>query len=248
MSDGVSPRRGGYRYGCEERPVEAHEVNVTGAYNVLRLAREAGVRRLVMASSREVYGEVGAFPVSETAPIRPKNVYGASKAAGEMYCSWASSSMEVTVLRLSNVFGSGDTDRVIPRFLAVAGAGQPLVVYGGGQILEFVWIDTVVQAFIRVGLGSYVRRCINIGSGAGITILETARRVIKTCRSTSDLACLPARQAEVSRFIADVTRMTQDLGIPGSPEPLKELGAMCDSCQPRTAKLPDRPTHAESLN
>jgi UDP-glucose 4-epimerase len=214
--------------GCEQQPVEAHEVNATGTYNILRLAREAGVRRVIVASSREVYGEAADLPVSETAPIRPKNVYGASKAAAEMYCSWASSVVELTVLRLTNVLGRGDTDRVIPRFLTKAAAGQPLVVYGGGQIIDFVSVDIVADAFIRAGFGSYVPGFINVGSGVGITIIEMARRIIELFKSNSELVIGPPRQGEVLRFVADITRMRQALEIYSSGPPFREIAGMCD--------------------
>ena len=62
--------------------------NVVGTYNVLQSAAAAGVKRLVFPSSREVYGDPRAIPVPETAPLRAKNAYGASKIAGEVYC-WA---------------------------------------------------------------------------------------------------------------------------------------------------------------
>jgi len=93
---------------AEHNPALAHEVNATGTFNVLRTASELGVHRVIVASSREVYGEVDDLPVPESAPPNPKNIYGASKAAAEMYCWWTGVHTEVTVLRLANVFGPGD--------------------------------------------------------------------------------------------------------------------------------------------
>ena len=60
--------------------------NVFGTFEVLRAAKEAGVRRVVFTSSREVYGDAAVLPVSEDAPLHAKNAYGASKVAGELYC------------------------------------------------------------------------------------------------------------------------------------------------------------------
>jgi len=217
--------------GCERRSIDAHETNVTGTFNVLRTAQKVGVRRVIFASSREVYGEVADLPVSENAPIMPKNVYGATKAAGEMYCSWASSALEVTVLRLTNVFGPGDTDRVLPRFMADANAGRPLTVYGGAQIVDFVWVHNVIDAFIRAGLGPYVPGSVNVGSGAGVTIMEAAKRVIQLSGSDSELDILPTREAEVIRFIANVSRARHELGLACPSHPLNELATMC-VCEP----------------
>lgn len=213
--------------GCEHRPLDAHEVNATGTLNVLRIAKELGVSRVVVASSREVYGEVSELPVGESAPMRPKNVYGATKAAAEAYCAWAASALQVTALRLSNVYGPGDTDRVIPRFIADAQENRPLTLYGGSQIVDFVWIGHVVEAFVRAGLQPRVVGSVNVGSGEGVTVLEAARRVIQLCGSSSTSNILPARDAEVSRFVADVTRMQQELGVIVPPDPLKELAEMC---------------------
>ena len=230
--------------GCEHRPVDAHEVNATGTLNVLRIARELGVSRVVVSSSREVYGEVSELPVNESAPIRPKNVYGASKAAAEAYCAWSSSALQIAVLRLSNVYGPGDRDRVIPRFIADAQKNRPLTVYGGSQIIDFVWIDHVVEAFVRAGLRSRVVGSLNVGSGEGVTIGEAARRVIQLCDSSSPSNILAPREAEVSKFIADVTRMKQELGVTVPPDPLRELAAMCRPIAGFTSEIPV--SHAEA--
>src|SRR5579862_1132168 len=121
--------------------------NVGGTFNLLSAAKSNGVRRVVFASSREVYGDPRHLPVLETAPVKPKNSYGASKAAGEAYCGvFGSNGLEVAVLRLANVYGPGDRGRVLPLFVESALQDRPLVLYGGQQILDFVWIDTVIAA------------------------------------------------------------------------------------------------------
>lgn len=101
-------------------------------------ASECGVRKVIFTSSREVYGQAASLPVPESAPLSPKNAYGASKAAGEVYCRlFAESGMDVEVLRLANVYGPGDSKRVIPLFLANALNGLPLVIHGENKILDF---------------------------------------------------------------------------------------------------------------
>ena len=208
----------------EQNPSDTLSVNVSGTYDVLRAARELGVARFIFASSREVYGEPALLPVTEDCPLAPKNVYGASKAAAEMICSWfASTGMEVTMLRLSNVYGPGDTGRVIPRFIASARTGGALTLYGGNQIIDFVWIDRVVDAFVAAGCGTYVRGSVNVGSGVGVTILRTADRVLAACGTKAQVNVVPTRQIEVSRFIADVSRAKLELGLQCPEDPLAEL-------------------------
>src|SRR5207245_9289304 len=124
----------------------AYSSNVTGTFNVLRAAVSAGVKRVVFTSSREVYGDPRRLPVRESAPLPPKNGYGASKAAGEVYCrAAANEGIETVILRLANVYGTRDRGRVIPLFAQAAAAGWPLTIYGGKQVLDFIWVETVVD-------------------------------------------------------------------------------------------------------
>jgi UDP-N-acetylglucosamine/UDP-N-acetyl-alpha-D-glucosaminouronate 4-epimerase len=212
---------------CEEDPSDALSANTGGTFEVLRMAHELGVGRVIVASSREVYGEPTELPVNENCALLPKNAYGASKAAAEMYCSsFAAAGLEVTALRLSNVFGPGDHNRVIPRFLVSARAGNALTIYGGAQIVDFIWVDRVVDAFVSATTGSHVRGSVNVASGIGVTILEAARRVLASCGSDSPLTLLPSRDAEVSRFVADVSRAARELGLVRPDDPLAELAQM----------------------
>jgi len=202
--------------------------NVVGTYNVLRCAVDQQVPRVVFTSSREVYGEPLYTPVDEDHPLAPKNPYGASKVAGEAYCRSFTHchGLDVAVLRLANVYGAGDTDRVIPLWLAEASAGRELRVFGGSQILDFVWIDTVVDALVHAGEYG-VSGPTNIGSGVGTSILELGRRIIEATRSPSILVRVAARDAEVTRFVADTTRM-RALGLTPDHDPLAHLPRLAE--------------------
>jgi UDP-glucose 4-epimerase len=198
--------------------------NVTGTFNVLRTAHSAGAKRVVFTSSREVYGDPKRLPVSESSPLRPKNGYGASKAAGEMYCRTAANDgLETVILRLANVYGPRDRDRVIPLFARAAESGAPLTLYGGDQLIDFVWIDTVVDALIKAGVGPMVRGPINIGSGKGVTVSELARRVVRLTGSSSPIHNVDRRHQEVARFVANIRRGQKLLGIPAPEDPLEHL-------------------------
>jgi nucleoside-diphosphate-sugar epimerase len=188
--------------------------NVAGTYHVLQAALKARVKRLVFTSSREVYGDPKRVPVRETSLLRPKNAYGTSKVAGEAYCGLAArEGLNAVVLRLANVYGPGDRDRVVPLFADAAAAGEPLTVFGEGKILDFVWIGTVVDALVKAGLGRSIRGPVNVGSGKGVTIGELARRVVQLSGSSSPIRIGPEREQEVGRFVADITRAKRLLGI-----------------------------------
>ncbi len=146
--------------------------NVVGTYNVLVAAREAGVERVVFTSSREAYGEVERLPVAEDHPTNPKNAYGASKVAGEVYCRafQGTYGLDVSVLRLANVYGPGDRDRVIPIWLERARRGAALELYGGTQVLDLVPVDLVVTALRRAAEVALDGQPVNVGSGVGTAL------------------------------------------------------------------------------
>jgi UDP-glucose 4-epimerase len=201
--------------------------NVVGTIEVLRAAQKSGVRRVVFTSSREVYGDPQTLPVPETAPIAPKNAYGASKAAAEMYCRVLSTDeLTIAVVRLANVYGSRDFDRVIPIFLNQALQGLPLTLHGGKQILDFVWIDTVIQSLIGAAELPRWPGPVNVGSGVPTTIQDLATQVVSKTGSSSEVRIGPARDVEVSRFVASTDCMQRTLGLVPPADPLFQLPAL----------------------
>jgi UDP-glucose 4-epimerase len=198
--------------------------NVAGTFEVLRAAAQAGVRRLVFTSSREVYGDPAQIPVPETAAICPKNAYGASKAAGEMYCRVLSSPAFATVIvRLANVYGPRDFDRVIPIFVGQALDGLPLTLYGGQQTLDFIWIDTVVDCLIAAGRSGFPPGPLNVGSGKPTALLGLAERIVSQTGSRSPLHVAPSREVEVSQFVADTALLSRLFSVKPIEDPLQYL-------------------------
>ena len=203
----------------------------------MRAAKQAGVRRLVFASSREVYGDADSLPVAENAPLQAKNAYGASKVAGELYCRvFAAAGLEVNILRFANVYGPGDRDRVIPLFLESALTGQPLRINGGRQVIDFVWVDTVVEALEAAAFGPLLPGPVNIGSGKGTTLSELVARVLEVTGSHSTVEMLPARSFETVKFVADIDLAERLLGIVRREDPLFGLARM--SPEPASAGGP----------
>ena len=163
---------------AEEDVPRAFHSNIMGTAAVVDTARACGVKRLVLASSREVYGEPEHLPVPESAALRPNNTYGLTKAAAELICRGVSG-LEVAIVRLANVVGPGDCGRVVPIFLRQALAGKPITIYGGDQVLDLVWIGDVVDVMTAVSdLSVEPGGPLNIGSGVGLRISELAARVV----------------------------------------------------------------------
>jgi nucleoside-diphosphate-sugar epimerase len=211
----------------ESDPAYTIDTNFGGTWNVATAARDLGVGHIVFASSREVYGNPESLPVAEEAPSVPRNLYGATKASGEAVLSTLRcTGTGVTVLRFSNVIGSGDTDRVVPRWLAAASAGEPLILFGGDQIMDFVPVETAVASIVAALDAGPRAHPINIGSGRQTMLRELAGRVLNIHPGTdSKIEVLPARAAEVSRFQADTSRMERELGIEAPLDPLSDLAS-----------------------
>lgn len=124
--------------------------NVIGTLNCLEAAHHAGVRRFVFASSGAPLGAAEP-PLHEDKAPRPASPYGASKLAGEGYCSayWWSFGLETVALRFGNVYGPGSDGKgsVVAAFIKRALGGEPFEIYGDGQqTRDFIFVDDLVQA------------------------------------------------------------------------------------------------------
>ncbi|HEU5086482.1 MAG TPA: NAD-dependent epimerase/dehydratase family protein, partial [Roseiflexaceae bacterium] len=160
-----------------------------------------------------------------------KNAYGASKAAGELYCRvfQGNFGVDTAIVRLANVYGTRDTGRVIPLWLGWAHEGRDLVVYGGQQVIDFVYVDQVVEALLRATTADMIGRPVNIGSGKGTPILDLAQRILELSASPAKLDLQPARSVEVARFTADVTRMGEILQLEPPADPLYALPKLVEA-------------------
>lgn len=211
---------------CECDPAYAFEANVAGTWNVAQAARAHGCH-VVFSSSREVYGDAKALPVAECAPRAPRNVYGLTKSLSEVILTTGPfAALPVSILRLANVIGPGDCDRIVPRWLAAAQVGQALPVYGGAQVIDFVPVAFVTAAIMRCLERGPFDGAVNVASGQGTTLTTLAERIQAVAGDNRlPLEHLPARDAEVQRFVADTTRLRQILGIEPPSDPLAGLGA-----------------------
>ena len=135
-----------------ENPRLDMETNVIGTFNMLEASRQNNVRNFIFASSGAPLGEVEP-PIHEEKAPRPVSPYGASKLAGEGYCSafYRTFGLKTVSLRFGNVYGprSKHKSSVVAKFFRQALRGEPLEIYGdGSQTRDFIYIDDLVQAVI----------------------------------------------------------------------------------------------------
>jgi len=135
-------------------PIATNNANVNGFINICVAARDAGVSRIVYASSSSVYGDDPSLPKVESRLGRPLSPYAVSKVAGELYAGTFARnfSLPVVGLRYFNVFGrrqspDGPYAAVVPRWIAAQLKGEPCVIYGDGETSrDFCYVENVVQA------------------------------------------------------------------------------------------------------
>lgn len=205
--------------------------NVVGTYNVLKACQQNKVARLIFTSSREAYGEARYLPVDENHPLDSKNTYGASKVAGEKYCQVFQNmgALEVVILRLANVYGERDFDRVIPIFLNNVFDKKDIHIYGGQQVIDFVSIEIVVETLLQSLFNKEaIAGPTNVGSGKGTTLFDLANKIMELTHSKSKVVVEPPRSVEVVKFTADVTRFKQIFNVPLKEEPLYYLPKMIE--------------------
>jgi nucleoside-diphosphate-sugar epimerase len=196
-----------------EDPVGSNYANISGTLSALTAARDAGVRRLVFASSSSIYGDDPGLPKQETRTGRPLSPYALSKAAGEEYCRLFHQlyGLETACLRYFNVFGPRQDPRseyaaVIPRFATRLLTGQPPVVYGDGeQTRDFTFVRNVVEAnWAAATHPRAVGEAFNIGCGTRTSLNQLLIEMSSILGVPSQPTYLPARPGDVRHSVADV--------------------------------------------
>lgn len=164
------------------------EINIEGTRNVLECAVQQRIRKIIFASSSEVYGEPIENPVRETTPTHGKTVYAVSKMAGEELCRAFSQrypELEFTILRYFNTYGPYQIAQfVIPKFLRNVMEGKAPVIYGdGNQTRSFCYASDTARATVdALNSTATTGEVLNIGnSSSPISLINLAELVIDVC-------------------------------------------------------------------
>jgi nucleoside-diphosphate-sugar epimerase len=203
-------------------PRASHEVNVDGTLNVLLAAGDAGVRRLVYASSSSVYGDTPLLPKHEEMPVSPRSPYAAAKLAGEAYCRAFSHvyPLETVCLRFFNVFGprqdpASQYAAVVPRFVTRMLAGRPAEVTGDGrQTRDFTFVANAVEACrLAASAGpEAVGQAMNVGCADRISVLDLVGLINDLLGQRLDPVFTPARPGDVRDSQASTDKAKRLIG------------------------------------
>jgi UDP-glucose 4-epimerase len=207
--------------------------NVIGTLNCLEAAMKNKVRRFIFASSGAPAGECEP-PITEIIPPKPVSPYGASKLAGEGYCSafYRSFGLETVALRFGNVYGeySGHKDSVVAKFIKQLMAHQPLEIFGdGSQTRDFIYIADLVQAVRLAAAVPHVGgEIFQIAANTETCVRELAQRLSaqfqKASPASADakLVFSGKRKGDVQRNFSDISKAKKMLGW--QPETSLEQG------------------------
>ncbi|HET7432463.1 MAG TPA: NAD-dependent epimerase/dehydratase family protein [Nocardioides sp.] len=198
-----------------EDPVTDCELNVRGTLHALLAARDAEVSGFVFASSSAPLGEITP-PAHEGIVPRPLSPYGASKLAGEAYCSAFAGSygLPTVALRFSNVYGpfSYHKGSVVAAFCKQALAGEPLVVYGdGSQTRDFVFVEDLCRGIAAAVTGGGDGLVAHLASGTETTVLEVAQ-LVSDRLGPVPVEHRPARAGDVTRSYSDISLARERFG------------------------------------
>ena len=234
---------------CAEEPRLALEVLADGTFNVLEAAKQAGVRRVVAASSASVYGLAEEFPTPERHhPYGNRTIYGAAKtfnegllrAFHEMY------GLDYVALRYFNVYGPrmdihGAYTEVLIRWMERIAQGLPPLILGDGtQTMDFVYVEDIARANLLAARAGVTDDVFNVGSGQETSLNGLAEALLRVMGSELRPMHGPARKVNpVPRRLADTSRAKRLLGFEATTsleEGLRQLVAWWRTEQTETSR------------
>jgi UDP-glucose 4-epimerase len=202
-------------------PVSSNRANVDGTLNVLVAARDAGVKRLVYASSSSLYGDSPTLPKHEEMTPNPMSPYGAQKLFAEIYCKvfWKAYQFETVALRYFNVFGpkqdpTSQYSGVLAKFIpAVIQNRQPTIYGDGTQSRDFTYVANIVDAnLLACTAPGIAGEAFNVACGDRITVNSMLAQINKIEGKNVAAIFAPVRSGDILHSQADVTKARSMMG------------------------------------
>ena len=213
-----------------ESPLESMSTNLTGSEVVLNAAAKFN-KRIIIASTSEIYGKNPKQPLNETddrvvgAPQKIRWTYSDAKAIEEAmaFALHQEKNLPVTTVRLFNTVGPRQTGRygmVVPRFVHAALNNEPITIYGDGtQSRVFCHVADAVQAIAAIAhTDSTIGDVFNVGGTGEVTIKQLAEQVVTLTGSTSEITYTPYSDAypagfeDIQRRVPDISKIKSAIG------------------------------------
>lgn len=199
-------------------PRLTYDVNVKGTQNILEAARMYDVKKVIYASSSEVYGTAQKVPMDENHLLNPPHPYGASKLAADRMCNayMKTYGMNIKIIRSFNTFGPRQRSigygGVISIFTRRVLNNLPPIIYGQGlQSRDYTYVDDIINAYESIESNP---NCgpVNLGTGRDIKIKDLAQTIIDISGKKLKAVHIEPRIGEIDRLIADTTKAKEILG------------------------------------
>jgi len=199
-----------------------NDVNINGTLNILTSSRDAKVKRVVMASSSSIYGDIDKLPEKEDFLPQLISPYGLTKLAGEYYSRIFSKiyGLETVNLRYFNVFGPRQSIEneyavVIPKFITCILRDVPPPIHGDGkQTRDFTYVANVVQANIKSAVTPGIKcEVFNIACGKAYSVLDIVKYVNKILGKNIQPALGPIRAGDAKHTLADISKAKKLIGF-----------------------------------
>jgi len=201
-------------------PRDYNTVNVGGTVALMEAMRDVGVKRVVLASSGAVYGDMNDGSLKETDIPNPRSPYAVSKISAEHYVRTIGSlwNMETVSLRIFNAYGPGQHlppshPPVVPHYLRQALRGGTLVAHSdGSQTRDYIYVDDVISAMVAASTAPNVNGLvINVGSGVETSVQQLVNTVLDVTNSKANVVYNNQTSGGVSRMKADLTLAKEKL-------------------------------------
>jgi len=190
-------------------PENTFQTNVQGTQNIIDSCKSHNISKIIVTSSASVY-QSSDKSISETNTTKPSSPYGQSKLSMEKITT--ESKINYSILRLFNVYGTGQSSGVIANFKKNILENIPIIIFGDGEaIRDFIHIDDIVDGIIlsmKSASGIY-----NIASGNGTSITDLAKLLIELFGKNSKIVYQPARKGEIIYSVSDITKSQNELGF-----------------------------------
>ncbi len=179
---------------ANQSPIPTFESNIKGTWNILEVAKDKGIGRMVVASSDKAYGEHKRLPYREEFSLSALHPYDASKACSDILArTYAHTyNLPLAVTRCSNIYGGGDINfsRIIPDTIrSVLKNKDPVIRSDGSPLRDYIYVKDVVQAYLalaeHVGEKAINGQAFNFGTERPISVLELVNEIIKLSGRTS---------------------------------------------------------------
>jgi UDP-glucose 4-epimerase len=203
-----------------EDPIYDVHSNLVGTLQLLEACVEAGVRKMVFASSGgTVYGLPRTIPIAEEHPTAPLTSYGIVKLASEKYFGlfYHLHGLDYVALRISNPYGPyQDPDKrqgAVAVFLNHLYAGRPIIVWGDGRVVrDYLYVADLAEAIVLAAETDTRRKVLNVGSGTGTSLNELVALMAEVTGEHPEVEYQPRRAFDVPANVLDVRLVEEELG------------------------------------